>query len=203
MGIWGSKSRRCMAFVGLSPAVSCNQVDIDQEHVAQAFANGGAGLFQGMPVSRSLSASSLNDHSGARNFIDSSGSAMSDVVSLTDDSGITLRLARLKPAVSATFERDGVLQRIGAGNIQGYVFTGREREGRSVVRSVARHPEAEQLPGCPIFRFDAPLIFANARTFRDQIRAIAKASPSPDWIVVAAEPLTDIDTPPATCSRTS
>ena len=42
------------------------QIDIDQESVAQAMANTGAGLFQGMPVSTSLSASSLNDHSGAR-----------------------------------------------------------------------------------------------------------------------------------------
>ena len=42
------------------------RVDIDQESVAQGVANIGAGLFQGMPVSTSLSASSLNDHSGAR-----------------------------------------------------------------------------------------------------------------------------------------
>ena len=40
------------------------QIDIDQESVAQAMANTGAGLFQGMPVSTSLSASSLNDHAG-------------------------------------------------------------------------------------------------------------------------------------------
>ena len=42
------------------------QIDINQESVAQAFANTGSGLVQGMPVSTSLSASSLNDHSGAR-----------------------------------------------------------------------------------------------------------------------------------------
>ena len=42
------------------------QIDIDQESVAQGFANAGSGLLQGMPVSTSLSASSLNDHSGAR-----------------------------------------------------------------------------------------------------------------------------------------
>ena len=42
------------------------QIDINQESLAQAMANTGAGLFQGMPVSTSLSASSLNDHSGAR-----------------------------------------------------------------------------------------------------------------------------------------
>ncbi len=56
------------------------------------------------------------------------------------------------------------------------------------------HPEAEQLPGLVTFRFDAPLFFANARTFRDQIRRLAAAEPRPQWIVIAAEPITDVDT---------
>ncbi len=56
------------------------------------------------------------------------------------------------------------------------------------------HPEAEELPGLVIFRFDAPLFFANARTFRDQIRRAAAADPRPQWIVIAAEPITDVDT---------
>jgi sulfate permease, SulP family len=59
------------------------QVDIDQESVAQAAANLGAGLLQGMPVSTSLSASSLNDRSGAR----------TGLASLT--SGVTVLLALL------------------------------------------------------------------------------------------------------------
>jgi len=57
-----------------------------------------------------------------------------------------------------------------------------------------QHPDAEEMPGLVIFRFDAPLLFANARTFRDQIRRLAGASPRPQWIVIAAEPMTDIDT---------
>ncbi len=56
------------------------------------------------------------------------------------------------------------------------------------------HPEAEDLPGLVIFRFDAPLFFANARTFRDEIRTLAAADPRPQWIVIAAEPITDVDT---------
>ncbi len=56
------------------------------------------------------------------------------------------------------------------------------------------HPEAEVLPGLVIFRFDAALFFANARTFRDQIRRLAAADPRPEWILIAAEPITDIDT---------
>ncbi len=59
---------------------------------------------------------------------------------------------------------------------------------------VRRHPNAEQLVGCVMYRFDAPLIFANARTFRDQIRQFASSDPRPLWIIVEAEPITDIDT---------
>ena len=42
------------------------RIDINQESVAQGMANVGAGVFQGMPVSTSLSASSLNESAGAR-----------------------------------------------------------------------------------------------------------------------------------------
>ena len=59
---------------------------------------------------------------------------------------------------------------------------------------VGRYPDAERLPGCAVFRFDSPLFFANSRTFREQIRALARAEPRPAWIIVAAEPITDVDT---------
>ncbi len=42
------------------------RVSIDQESVAQGVANVGSGLLQGIPVSTSLSGSSLNDNSGAK-----------------------------------------------------------------------------------------------------------------------------------------
>ena len=42
------------------------RIDVDQESIAQGMANLGAGAFQGMPVSTSLSASSLNESAGAR-----------------------------------------------------------------------------------------------------------------------------------------
>jgi high affinity sulfate transporter 1 len=59
---------------------------------------------------------------------------------------------------------------------------------------VRSYPEALLLPGLVIYRFDAPLIFANAKTFRDEITHIARTEPAPTWIVVAAEPITDVDT---------
>jgi high affinity sulfate transporter 1 len=52
----------------------------------------------------------------------------------------------------------------------------------------------EHLPGLAIYRFDAPLLFANARTFRNQVRRLAAIEPWPVWIIVAAEPITDVDT---------
>ena len=55
-------------------------------------------------------------------------------------------------------------------------------------------PSTHHLPALVIYRFDAPLFFANARTFRDQVRRLARAEPRPQWIVVAAEPITDVDT---------
>ena len=59
---------------------------------------------------------------------------------------------------------------------------------------VRSYPRAEQVEGLIVFRFDAPLFFANARAFRAQIRAMASSEPRPRWIVVASEPITDVDT---------
>jgi high affinity sulfate transporter 1 len=59
---------------------------------------------------------------------------------------------------------------------------------------VRSYPAAQRLDGLVIMRFDAPLIFANAKTFRDEVRKLARAEPRPRWIVIAAEPLTDVDT---------
>ena len=45
-----------------------------------------------------------------------------------------------------------------------------------------------------VLRFDAPLIFANSRIFGDEIRAIAESRRGLKWIMIAAEPITDVDT---------
>jgi len=56
------------------------------------------------------------------------------------------------------------------------------------------HPDGLQLPGLVLYRFDAPLIFANAKTFSGEVLRLANAEPPPRWIVIAAEPITDVDT---------
>jgi high affinity sulfate transporter 1 len=59
---------------------------------------------------------------------------------------------------------------------------------------VSRHPEAEVVPGLVLFRWDAPLFFANAEVFREHVlRAVARAATPTKWVVVAAEPVTDVD----------
>ena len=50
-------------------------------------------------------------------------------------------------------------------------------EGLEGYHDVHTHPEARHLPGLVIYRFDAPLFFANAKTFRDEVRRLARAEP--------------------------
>src|SRR5262249_40676430 len=60
---------------------------------------------------------------------------------------------------------------------------------------ITRYPDAEQLPGLLIIRWDAPLFFANTSLFRDMVRErVAATAPTPRWVLFAAEPITDIDT---------
>jgi high affinity sulfate transporter 1 len=60
---------------------------------------------------------------------------------------------------------------------------------------VTRYPHAKRIPGLVLFRWDAPLFFANAEEFADHVRQAIAASPTPvRWVIVAAEPVTDLDT---------
>ena len=70
----------------------------------------------------------------------------------------------------------------------------RRVDGLPGYHDVHSYPEADHLPGLVIYRFDAPLFFANAKTFRDEVRRLARADPPPTWILIAAEPVTDVDT---------
>ena len=67
-------------------------------------------------------------------------------------------------------------------------------EGIAGLHDTESYPDAELMPGLVVYRFDAPLIFANARTFADEVRAMVDERPSLTWVVIAAEPVTDVDT---------
>lgn len=59
---------------------------------------------------------------------------------------------------------------------------------------IERYPEARQIPGLLLFRWDAPLFFANAELFQQcLLRAIAQSPTAVRRVVVAAEPVTSID----------
>ena len=60
---------------------------------------------------------------------------------------------------------------------------------------LSRHPEGERLPGIVIVRFDAPLFFANGGIFDDFVRrVVTEAGSDVHTVILAAEPITDIDT---------
>jgi high affinity sulfate transporter 1 len=67
-------------------------------------------------------------------------------------------------------------------------------EGVEGYHDITRHPEGQQIPGLVLFRWDAPLFFANAELFKDRVLDVAAAaSPPARWLVVAAEPVTSVD----------
>ena len=68
-------------------------------------------------------------------------------------------------------------------------------EGVKGYHDITRYPGARQIPGLILFRWDAPLFFANAERFHERVMdAVDDAPPGVKWIVVAAEPITDVDT---------
>jgi MFS superfamily sulfate permease-like transporter len=75
-------------------------------------------------------------------------------------------------------------------------------DGTKGYHDISRHPEARLIPGLVLFRWDAPLFFANAEVFADHVVHAVQQAPTPArWVVVAAEPVTDIDTTAADVLR--
>ena len=91
--------------------------------------------------------------------------------------GIAIALSLLNFIRRAWRPHDAVLGRVD--HLKGY-------------HDIERYPDARRIPGLVLYRFDAPLFFANADYFRERVRALARSGDAA-WIVVAAEPITDID----------
>jgi MFS superfamily sulfate permease-like transporter len=93
--------------------------------------------------------------------------------------GISIGLSILAFLWRAWHPYDAVLGR--ATGVKGY-------------HDLTRYPEAKQIPGLILYRFDAPLFFANATIFRERLLATVRGSAVPvKMVVVAAEPITDLD----------
>ncbi len=67
-------------------------------------------------------------------------------------------------------------------------------DGVKGYHDITRHPDARRIPGLVLFRWDAPLFFANSEFFQDRVLDAVATSPTPvRWLVVAAEPVTSVD----------
>jgi SulP family sulfate permease len=213
------------------------RIDINQESVAQGMANVGAGLFQGMPVSTSLSASSLNDHSGARSGLASLTSGVVVLLTLLVlaplfsslpkpvlaaliieavvmgmmDLPEMRRLARVQrfdfwiavAAIAGTLVFGvlaGVLIGIGLSLLwlisvatrPPMPLLGRE-PGTQVFRELDEHPSDQQFPGIVVLRLDGGLFFATSDALEDRVREVAMSTPDITGIVLDCEGIDFID----------
>jgi high affinity sulfate transporter 1 len=67
-------------------------------------------------------------------------------------------------------------------------------DGLKGYHDLTRHPDAKQIPGLVLFRWDAPIFFANAELFRERVlEALGRAATTVSWLVVAAQPVTSVD----------
>ena len=67
-------------------------------------------------------------------------------------------------------------------------------KGVAGFHDITRYPDARQIPGLVLFRWDAPLFFANAELFKQRVLdTVAKSVAPVRWLVVAAEPITSVD----------
>jgi sulfate permease, SulP family len=204
------------------------RIDINQESAAQGIANAGAGLFQGMPVSTSLSASSLNDHTGARTGLASLTSGVVVLLTLLVlaplfsvlpkpvlaaliieavvmgmmDVPEMRRLARVKrfdfwiaiAAIIATL-LVGVLAGVLIGIALSVIWLisvatrprmpllGRE-PGTQAFRELDEHPGGEVFPGVVVLRLDGGLFFATSDALEDRVRDVALSMPGTTAIVL-------------------
>jgi high affinity sulfate transporter 1 len=100
---------------------------------------------------------------------------------------IAVGLALLNFVRRAWYPYDAVLGRVDG--LKGY-------------HDVSRYPDAKRIPGLLLYRWDAPLFFANAEQFADRLRLAIASSPTPvRWAIVTAEPVTDLDTTAADVLR--
>jgi MFS superfamily sulfate permease-like transporter len=59
---------------------------------------------------------------------------------------------------------------------------------------LSAEPGSQSLPGLIVFRYDAPLFYANANRFADDVEALVQSAPDPvTWVVLDCDTLTDVD----------
>ena len=68
----------------------------------------------------------------------------------------------------------------------------RPSDGIEGWHDVEQLPGGTEVPGVLVYRWEAPLFFANAGAFRQQVRHLVRER-DPQWIVLQCEAITDID----------
>jgi SulP family sulfate permease len=197
------------------------RIDINQESVAQGMANVGAGLVQGMPVSTSLSASSLNDHTGARTGLASITSGVIVLLTLlvlaplfsdlpkavlgaliieavvmgmmdVPEMRRLFRVQRFDFWIAVAAIAGTLLLGVLAGVMVGIGLSliwlisvatrppmpvlGRDPETR-YFRELDENPSDEQFPGLVVLRLDGGLFFATSDALEDRVREVALSTP--------------------------
>jgi SulP family sulfate permease len=204
------------------------RIDINQESVAQGMANVGAGLLQGMPVSTSLSASSLNDHSGARTGVASMTSGVIVLLTLlflaplfsdlpkpvlaaliieavvmgmmdVPEMRRLLRVQRFDFWIAVAAIAGTLLLGVLAGVMVGIGLSliwlisvatrppmpvlGRDPDTQ-YFRELDENPGDEQFPGLVVLRLDGGLFFATSDALEDRVREVALSTPGIVGIVL-------------------
>lgn len=74
-----------------------------------------------------------------------------------------------------------------------YAVLGRV-DGIRGYHDITRYPQARLIPGLVLFRWDAPLFFANAALFQEKVlKAISDSPTEVKRIIITAEPVTSVD----------
>lgn len=74
--------------------------------------------------------------------------------------------------------------------------------GLAGLHDIEDYPDAETIPGLVVFRYDAPLCFANAQDFRGHaLRAVEEQREPVDWFLLNAEAIVELDVTAADALR--
>jgi sulfate permease, SulP family len=213
------------------------RVDANQELLALAGANVGAGCLQGFPVSSSGSRTAIGDATGSRSQAYSLVALIAVLAVLLFFRPVLARfpMASLGAIVVyaairlidipgfrrlAAFRRNefflaiaacigvlvfgilyGILVAVGLSVAELLYRVARAHDavqapvpGLAGMHDIDDHPDAEPIPGLVVYRYDAPLFFANAQDFKNRALAAVDAAPDPvQWFVFNVEGNVEVD----------
>ena len=214
-----------------------DRVDANQELLALAAANAGAGIAGGLPVAASASRTALADAFGGRSQLTSLTAAATVVGVLIAAGGLLeqfpltalaalvlvaasrliepgefRRIAKFRPAelipaaaafvgVVAFDTIIGIGVAVALSVLELFARVARAHDGilgkvpgLAGLHDIDDWPDAQTIPGLVVYRYDAPLCFANAEDFRSRVLAAVDAESQPvEWVLLNMEANVEID----------